>query len=88
MKAYWLRGTDSNRRPSGYEPDELPLLHPATSDDRHSKRFRSNSVAVQYHPGFQRETTENPILVTIIWVIVIVGIFGPLGVRRYRNMSR
>ena len=23
----WLRGTDSNRRPSGYEPDELPLLH-------------------------------------------------------------
>jgi hypothetical protein len=26
---HWLRGTDSNRRPSGYEPDELPLLHPA-----------------------------------------------------------
>lgn len=25
----WLRGTDSNRRPSGYGPDELPLLHPA-----------------------------------------------------------
>ena len=28
-RSYWLRGTDSNRRPSGYEPDELPLLHPA-----------------------------------------------------------
>ena len=27
----WLRGSDSNRRPSGYEPDELPLLHPAKS---------------------------------------------------------
>ena len=27
----WLRGTDSNRRPSGYEPDELPLLHPAAA---------------------------------------------------------
>jgi hypothetical protein len=26
----WLRGSDSNRRPPGYEPDELPLLHPAT----------------------------------------------------------
>ncbi len=25
----WLRGSDSNRRPPGYEPDELPLLHPA-----------------------------------------------------------
>ncbi len=29
VKILWLRGTDSNRRPSGYEPDELPLLHPA-----------------------------------------------------------
>ena len=26
----WLRGPDLNRRPSGYEPDELPLLHPAS----------------------------------------------------------
>ena len=22
--SFWLRGTDLNRRPSGYEPDELP----------------------------------------------------------------
>ncbi len=28
----WLRGSDSNRRPPGYEPDELPLLHPASKD--------------------------------------------------------
>ena len=27
----WLRELDSNQRPSGYEPDELPLLHPAIS---------------------------------------------------------
>ena len=25
------RGKDSNRRPPGYEPDELPLLYPALS---------------------------------------------------------
>ena len=30
----------------------------------------------------------NPALVTVIWVVVIIGIFGPLGVRRYRSMSR
>ncbi len=29
MTSNWLRGKDSNLRPSGYEPDELPLLHPA-----------------------------------------------------------
>ena len=32
--------------------------------------------------------TTQPILVTIVWVLVIVAIFGPLGVRRYRSMSR
>ena len=26
---YWLRRMGSNHRPSGYEPDELPLLYSA-----------------------------------------------------------
>jgi len=32
--------------------------------------------------------SQNPILVTIGWIIVFIVVFGPLGVRRYRNMSR
>ena len=50
----WLRGPDSNRRPSGYEPDELPgcstprqrlrILRPAASrvntDDTNGARDR------------------------------------------------
>jgi ABC transporter DrrB family efflux protein len=32
--------------------------------------------------------TTEPALVTIIWVIVIIAIFAPLGTRRYRSMSR
>jgi len=32
--------------------------------------------------------TTQPLLVTIAWVLVIIAIFGPLGVRRYRSMSR
>jgi ABC-type multidrug transport system permease subunit len=31
---------------------------------------------------------QNPVLVTLVWVVVIIAIFGPLGVRRYRSMSR
>jgi len=37
----------------------------------------SNSLAAQ-----------EPALVTILWVIGIIVLFGPLGVRRYRSMSR
>ena len=32
--------------------------------------------------------SQHPIEVTLVWVVVIVAIFGPLGVRRYRRMNR
>ena len=32
--------------------------------------------------------SENPILMSLIWIVVILAVFGPLGVRRYRSMSR
>jgi len=39
-------------------------------------------------PLVQGWPSENPILLTVIWSIVIVAIFAPLGVRRYRSTSR
>jgi len=38
-------------------------------------------------PGDSLAST-NPILVTLIWVVIILAVFAPLGVRRYRSMSR
>lgn len=32
--------------------------------------------------------SQEPVLVTLLWVVVIVAVFGPLGVRRYRSLSR
>jgi ABC transporter DrrB family efflux protein len=32
--------------------------------------------------------SQEPVLVTLGWVVVVVAVFGPLGVRRYRSMSR
>ena len=31
---------------------------------------------------------EHPVLLSLIWTVVIVAIFAPLGVSRYRSMSR
>jgi ABC transporter DrrB family efflux protein len=31
---------------------------------------------------------EHPVLLTIGWTIVLIAIFGPLGVRRYRSLSK
>ncbi len=32
--------------------------------------------------------SQNPILVTLVWVVVFIVVFAPLGIRRYRNLSR
>jgi ABC transporter DrrB family efflux protein len=31
---------------------------------------------------------ENPVLVTLLWIVVIVAVFAPLAVMRYRSISR
>ena len=48
----WLRGTDSNRRPSGYEPDELPLLHPANGNVITPVREPLWTFGNAVHPSF------------------------------------
>ncbi|CAN5738902.1 ABC transporter permease [soil metagenome] len=35
-----------------------------------------------------RFPSENPILMTLIWTAVILAIFAPLGIRKYRSLSR
>jgi ABC-2 type transport system permease protein len=32
--------------------------------------------------------SQNPILVTLIWVAVFIAVFAPLAVRKYRNLNR
>jgi hypothetical protein len=39
-------------------------------------------------PASTSLASTQPALVTIIWVLLFIVIFGPLGVRRYRSMSR
>ena len=31
---------------------------------------------------------EHPVLLTLLWVVGVIAVFAPLGVRRYRSMSR
>ncbi len=41
-------------------------------------------------PGVFAQTiaSEHPVLLSLIWIALILAIFAPLGVRRYRSMSR
>lgn len=32
--------------------------------------------------------SQHPILVTVVWMIVLLAIFAPLGIRKYRNANR
>jgi len=32
--------------------------------------------------------SENPVLVTLVWVVAVIAVFAPLGIRRFRNLSR
>jgi ABC-2 type transport system permease protein len=33
-------------------------------------------------------TLQHPVLTTLGWVVVLMGVFGPLAIRRYQRMGR
>ena len=74
---HWLRGTDSNRRPSGYEPDELPLLHPATAHG--SDRSK---------PGQTESTTLEPVRRSHRRLVQPTGLPTRTGRRSLADMFR
>ena len=59
------------------EPDQHADARPATLWGNPETNPPTDSLA-----------STDPILVTLIWVVVILAVFAPLGVRRYRSMSR
>jgi hypothetical protein len=75
LRGHLLRERDSNARPSGYEPDELPLLHPAmfilsrqkaqrdpkkSSIQRAIRLVRSAPAVVALPEGPERSTAMRP----------------------------
>ena len=53
-------GGGSNRRPSGYEPDELPLLHPATREGTGGGRMRQTAQRQQLARRGPNTTDRRP----------------------------
>jgi hypothetical protein len=53
---------DSNQRPSGYEPDELPLLHPASqSHYMPAHQFRQTRTPNDLVSEHAAKTTLQPV---------------------------
>ena len=57
--------------------------------DQHLDRLAADACGATRNPfkGKVLASTD-PILVTLVWFAILLAIFAPVGVRRYRNMSR
>ena len=60
----WLRGMDSNHRPPGYEPDELPLLYPTINSVAESEGFEPPGRSSR--PRIFKIRTINQTLTTLL----------------------
>lgn len=45
----WLRGSDSNRQPPGYEPDELPVAPPRMFEKHYSNLQGVSQAFTSYY---------------------------------------
>ena len=75
---FWLRGQDSNLRPLGYEPNELPLLHPATFDARTNK-LNTHQCKYLPRPSKSLEGTRDNLQYTNLNVGQVLGLLVPLS---------
>lgn len=88
MTPIWLRGQDSNLRPHGYEPCELPLLHPAVSNE--APILYQSGVALSMigfsllHPAIAVQEEIEPCLHVALVKRHIAAIFGSGRGYRFR----
>ena len=70
------------------EPADVAAAGRRVEPDQHADRVAARAVGQPEPVPGTRRLRPQPILVTLIWFVVIVAVFAPLGVRRYRLMSR
>ena len=72
------------------DPARLAPADRRVEPGEHADRRRSDSSGATRTRIVDRRASrsQQPVLVTLVWVVVIVAVFAPLGVRRYRHLSR
>lgn len=56
---FWLRGLDSNQRPQGYEPRELPLLYRAIKSGGERNRTSATGTQCIYVVSCRNHSQQN-----------------------------
>ena len=71
------------------EPADLAPAVRRMEPDQHPDLVAPNALGQpEPVPADVSLASTEPILVTLIWFAIILGVFAPLGVRRYSSMSR
>lgn len=72
------------------DPSTMPAWLGAIAQWNPLSSTSSAIRALFMNPGFQGESwiAQNAMLMAVVWPLLIIAIFLPLSVRRYRNLSR